>query len=323
MNQIQQNIQPITRLSSIDNEEFFENYYLKNQPVVVENFAKEWPAIQRWDASYLSRNLNDAGIVCSQSSTNKHPDFNNIRDNRYIPKSMNFDDYIKHICLASEEDIPKIAINRLIFMSGEKCDYRKHLNLDGLQDDFIVPQLLPLENLELGAIWIQGQNTQSWMHFDPFENLYVQIQGKKRLLLVPPEHSCGVYYNNKRNGYCELDAFEPDHDAFPLYQSVPIYETELQAGEMLYIPIHWFHAVESLDVINVTTNWWYRPTNIQLSQPALAHTLSELVTYAAENAGDNQEAQQKIIDVASILQELVLGPEFATLDDFYFRAKKP
>jgi len=206
-------------------------------------------------------------------------------------------------------------------MSGEKCDYRKHLDLDGIKEDFVVPNLLSKENLELGAIWIQGQTTQSWMHFDPYENLYVQIQGKKRVLLVPPEHSLGVYYNTKRNGYCEVDAFEADLKEFPLYKDVPIYETKLEPGEMLYMPIYWFHAVESLGMINVTTNWWYRPTQIKVSPPSLAHTLAELVTYAASKIDGDPDALEHMTEAASLLQGLILGSEFKTIDDFYFRTK--
>lgn len=144
-----QNTQSIPRLSNIETDEFVSEYYLKNSLVIVEDFAKRWLAIERWGASYLSRYLHNADVVCSKFSSNKHPDFGNIRDNRYIPE----------------------------------------------------------------------------------------------------------------------------------------------------------------------------PTQIKVSPPSLAHTLAELVTYAASKVDDNPDALENVMEAASVLQGLTLGLEFTTIDDFYFRSK--
>ena len=37
-------------------------------------------------------------------------------------------------------------------------------------------------------------------------------------------------YNTKHNGYCQIDAFQPDDETFLFCQSVLIYEAESQAA---------------------------------------------------------------------------------------------
>lgn len=45
---------PISRVSrDIAYEDFYENYYLKEQPVIIEGIGNDWPAIKKWNSEYL------------------------------------------------------------------------------------------------------------------------------------------------------------------------------------------------------------------------------------------------------------------------------
>jgi len=226
----------IKRIGKISKEEFQKEFYLRNEPVIVEEICKDWPALHKWNSDYLCQYLKDNKVLCSQSSSQKHPDFEAMEINRHVPFEMAFDKYIEHIISASSEEVPKIALNRLIFAQGEKCNYRHHIGLEGLKNDFYPPNLLHMSNLEVGVVWIQGKNTQSWLHNDEYENLYVQVNGRKKIMLMHPEQSFQVYNNRKNKGYCEVDAFEPDYNKFPHFKDAIIYESILNPGEMLYLP---------------------------------------------------------------------------------------
>lgn len=95
---------------------------------------------------------------------------------------------------------------------------------------------------------------------------------RKRLLLIPPKKSFEVYNNGVNFGYCVVDAFNPDFYKFPHFKNATIYEVILKPGKMLYLPTFWFHCVETLGELNITTNWWFKPERLFVN-PASMHFL--------------------------------------------------
>jgi lysine-specific demethylase 8 len=54
----------------------------------------------------------------------------------------------------------------------------------------------------------------------------------------------------------QVNAEEPDLEAFPLFQKVKCVESVLQPGDMLYIPPKWWHYLRSLDTSFSVSFWW-------------------------------------------------------------------
>ena len=51
---------PIARVSrDISYEEFYENYFLREQPVIIEGMGKNWTALSKWNSEYL---VNELGV---------------------------------------------------------------------------------------------------------------------------------------------------------------------------------------------------------------------------------------------------------------------
>lgn len=51
---------PVARESAdLPYEEFYENYYLREQPVIIEGMGKDWPALEKWNPEYLVDALSD------------------------------------------------------------------------------------------------------------------------------------------------------------------------------------------------------------------------------------------------------------------------
>lgn len=61
----------------------------------------------------------------------------------------------------------------------------------------------------------------------------------------------------------QVDFDRPDYTKFPNFKNVRGYETVVGPGEVLYIPIYWWHHVESLmrGGPTVTVNFWYKVSN--------------------------------------------------------------
>lgn len=104
------------------------------------------------------------------------------------------------------------------------------------------------------------------LHKDNYENIYVQVQGQKHFVLLPPHcHPCvnekllrpGTYARNERDSrlYLVMDGSESDEsdavpfaiwdpdqpgkNATPYSKLVEPMRVTLQQGDMLYLPAMW------------------------------------------------------------------------------------
>lgn len=104
------------------------------------------------------------------------------------------------------------------------------------------------------------------LHKDNYENIYVQVQGQKHFVLLPPHcHPCvnekllrpGTYARNERDGRLDLvmdgsesdesdavpfatwDPDQPGENATPYSKLVEPMRVTLQQGDMLYLPAMW------------------------------------------------------------------------------------
>jgi ribosomal protein L16 Arg81 hydroxylase len=75
---------------------------------------------------------------------------------------------------------------------------------------------------------------------------FVQLHGRKRFTLVAPAFTPRVY--NEVGVYSEVDPEQPDYRAHPAFRGVPTTSIVLEPGDTLFLPIGWWHRVESLDV---------------------------------------------------------------------------
>eukprot|EP00048_Salpingoeca_helianthica_P018396 m.241855 g.241855 ORF g.241855 m.241855 type:complete len:539 (-) comp24853_c0_seq1:248-1864(-) len=108
-------------------------------------------------------------------------------------------------------------------------------------------------------VWVSPANTHTPGHFDLFHNFYVQLHGRKRFLLWPPESSPYLYLHpvlHPCGRATQVDLLSGTHDAnFPLFSPdriAPIV-ADLEPGDVLYLPPLWFHYVMSLtDSVSVS-----------------------------------------------------------------------
>lgn len=134
-------------------------------------------------------------------------------------------------------------------------------------------------------LWMGPMNTVSPLHFDPLDNLLMQVVGWKRVLLFPPDdqsdgteeddennngfptrrnvsnepswHYAGI--NGNQYNTSAVDVENPDHSEYPNFKELAPtpYECILGPGDGLYIPKKWWHHVRSLEM-SVSANVWWR-----------------------------------------------------------------
>lgn len=156
------------------------------------------------------------------------------------------------------------------------------------QDLFDVAPMLgrhcpPLPHAEAGVrgareqwrrnVWIGGAGTFTPLHCDPYENLFVQVVGTKRVHVFPPDARGSLYLFDKATRQpntssvpteaplLDIEGAKVDCNRYPLLQeyiqSSRAHHAILQPGDVLYIPQGWFHCIASLG-LSASVNAWFR-----------------------------------------------------------------
>jgi Cupin-like domain len=117
----------------------------------------------------------------------------------------------------------------------------------------LLPQIAPL-------LWLGGR-VRTQIHHDRDHNLACVIAGRRRFVLFPPEQVVNLYIGPIDNppplSIVDLEA--PDFSRFPRFakalQTAQI--AEVEAGDAVFMPRHWWHHVTSRDPYNAMVNYWW------------------------------------------------------------------
>ncbi|QBE66763.1 cupin-like domain-containing protein [Pseudoduganella lutea] len=107
--------------------------------------------------------------------------------------------------------------------------------------------------------WLGPAGTVTPLHCDYDDNVFAQIWGTKRIMLVPPHHDAWLY-PNEANAILFGSPFDPeapDYERFPLARQATVIECIVGPGDMLYVPAGWYHQVRSL-TFSLSSNRWAR-----------------------------------------------------------------
>ncbi|MEE4279122.1 MAG: cupin-like domain-containing protein [Halieaceae bacterium] len=119
-------------------------------------------------------------------------------------------------------------------------------------------------------------------HSDVHDNIAVVVAGSRRFTLYPPEQIDNLYLGpllSSPGGVptSSVDIWNPDLDRHPKYARAAdsARSSTLYPGDIIYIPALWWHAVESIEALNVLVNFWFgEEQQSDISQAdALSHAI--------------------------------------------------
>ena len=119
---------------------------------------------------------------------------------------------------------------------------------------------------EACQLWCGNGGVNTPCHFDGAPNFLVQVEGRKRLLLLHPREIFHLYacpVGHPLDNYAMVDVSSPDLKRFPAAARARGIICELHAGEALWLPPFWSHWVSQPDVGQPTLslNYWCAPHN--------------------------------------------------------------
>ena len=108
--------------------------------------------------------------------------------------------------------------------------------------------------------WFGSGGTKSPLHHDRYHNLLCQVVGSKYVRLYGREHAAALYprpvgdVHAVSSKIVDIDAV--DTAAYPDFAKAPYVDLILDAGEVLYIPPHVWHYIESRETSFSVSFWW-------------------------------------------------------------------
>jgi lysine-specific demethylase 8 len=107
-------------------------------------------------------------------------------------------------------------------------------------------------------LWIGSARTCSGLHSDLKDNVFAQIQGRKRVILVPFGQIQHVYpfVHNIVNSM--VDPEHLDVTRFPRFLKADVATCVVEPNDVLYIPRGWWHYLRS-ESPSISINHWFGP----------------------------------------------------------------
>ena len=132
--------------------------------------------------------------------------------------------------------------------------------------------------------WI-GNRIRVAPHYDLYENIGIVVAGRRRFTVFPPEQIANLYpgpfeLTPAGTPVSMVDPADPDLSRYPRFAEAmeTAQVAELQPGDAIYLPYHWWHGVESLEPVNLFVNYWWTDSRPDLGRPydALMHAFFAL-----------------------------------------------
>jgi len=253
-------IRGVQRLHQPSIEEF-ERYVRRNEPLIITGGMENWNK-SLWEDEHLESMVGHRTISVRTSTSLhfKRGEYGkiNITMNEFLQKTnekLNVESIEPNSCNMDSH----IEISNHIYAA--QLDIRKELP----EIVSIAPESIYFardEQMSFSPTLYMGHGGQrTHIHYDSSENLLHMIKGSKYFRIYDPMQASILLYGDQSvyNNSLPID-FEGDswETEFPMAIYALQLELELLEGEILYLPMFWFHDVKSSPGTNLAVNFWYK-----------------------------------------------------------------
>jgi hypothetical protein len=242
----------VDRRRDLSPEEFKERYFDTGVPVVLEGAAADWPATRKWTPAYLEQFCGDDQIEVLDGVNWKV----NRESGAEVVSTSEHRLRVRE--LVGNVSSGGAWYGAFMELLDKYAELRADLDLSFVEKFGHTSRLLPWQKRVLAKMYVGGPGTATSLHCAGVSNLYVQIYGRKKWVLIPAEFTPFMYlaFSNGLNWQSRVDFRNPDYEACPLYRYVDRHETELQPGDVLWNPPFVWHGVANVTESIAVSLWW-------------------------------------------------------------------
>lgn len=216
-------------LDTIVEQTFHRDFFLRDRPFVLRDGVGHWPALENWrEDGYLAQ---IAGHVSITYQTASDRSFDTAARTHRVSLTDFLTVYRQHPeCYINDIDIPAPLLDEL----GTFDLLQAFEQLDGTRSAC---------GFFLGA---GGQFSD--LHFDDVDLLYVVLDGQKIFYIFDIGDLRRMYPRSdpREAFFSRIRLRDHDRHAFPEFSDATLYEACLSPGDVLYLPAHYWHAVETI-----------------------------------------------------------------------------
>jgi hypothetical protein len=230
---------------------FKEQFVHCNAPVIIEGAMEKWPALQLWkETSYFQSlpELKETIVEAYETPWVKFSITNKKLISFYTFCDTLFEDSLKNKYLHTEASI---------YLSNKEKG-----ELGTLSKDIKVPPYVDSSLFLYSRIFL-GKDTLTACHYHPQQEAFLcQIIGDKTVVLFPPSKKEFFYlyphsWHSNVSNWSQIDFTSKDfHVTYPNLKKAIPYIARLKPGDMLFIPIYWWHLVYGENLSISVSHFW-------------------------------------------------------------------
>ena len=160
------------------------------------------------------------------------------------------------------------------------------------------------------TLWLSSRGAHTPLHYDTYGvNVVRQLTGRKRWRLYGPQTAAAAGFPALRvpfeesTVYSSVDPLAPGGGALPL----PDLDVVLDAGDVLVVPKHYWHVVETVSDVSLSVNLWL-PVPLPVAPAPASHQASALPPPPPIRSDDRDRA----VEAAT---KFILGAVIAAVGD--------
>ncbi|XP_037670306.1 bifunctional peptidase and arginyl-hydroxylase JMJD5 isoform X4 [Choloepus didactylus] len=277
----------VPRLHCPSLEYFRKHFLVPQRPVILEGITDHWPCMKKWSLEYIQEIAGCRTVPVEIGSRYTDEEWsqtlmtvnefiskyiiNEPKDVGYLAQHQLFDQIPElkqdisipdYCCLGNGEE-EEITINAWFGPQGTvsplhqdpqqnflaQAEWFHKLEHSSSQADQS-KEAVQWRGSELG-FWNQtGMNTSSVM--------INSVIGRKYIRLYSPQESEALYPHDSHllHNTSQVDVENPNLEQFPKFAEAPFLSCILSPGEILFIPVKYWHYVRALDLSFSVSFWW-------------------------------------------------------------------
>ncbi|XP_065826550.1 hypoxia-inducible factor 1-alpha inhibitor-like [Oscarella lobularis] len=318
LNKYDFHLEEIPRLSHKDRRA--EALIAAEKPVVLTGTSLVKTAL-KWSLPYLEANLGSGDCNVYESKTNRFKYYDDKKltstpDFKFVPpthlRQMTFSEFVTELrqCEKNPKRKKRVYLQQPLNDTVGPAIVRDfvHFDWEWLRENQSRCNWGPLTS-NLLLVGMAGNLTPA--HYDEQQNFFCQVEGQKHCMLFAPDQFENMYpypIGHPCDRQSQLVLEEPiDSNVFPNVSKLRGVHTVVGPGDVLYIPMYWWHQIQSLADGEHTTSvtFWYRagPSPKEIKWPlsveqkvAVTRNIEKMLHEALKDPNEVRHVLRMIVD---------------------------